>query len=252
MSEIVSYDTNPTIERPLSFTLEEAFDFFNQRLWEGALPPVILLLHRPRSERTGGHYSPRRWRSRTDITLEVSETQLLQRNEDLWKQNEKRSEKLFGDPNGWDRGEIALNPEAWVRQTDKHILSILVHEMCHHWQSSFGKEPRGGYHNRQWGTEMKRVGLYPSNTGEPGGKETGQQMTHYILPGELFDTACDELLAGGMKLDWESPKPRKLKPPPSKIKYTCDPCDVNAWAKPNTRLLCGTCKAEMKSEEDDE
>jgi hypothetical protein len=29
---------------------------------------------------------------------------------------------------------------------------------------------------------MKTVGLYPSNSGMIGGKETGQQMQHYIIP----------------------------------------------------------------------
>jgi hypothetical protein len=30
---------------------------------------------------------------------------------------------------------------------------------------------------------MKGIGLQPSTTGEPGGKETGQSVTHYVLPG---------------------------------------------------------------------
>jgi hypothetical protein len=29
---------------------------------------------------------------------------------------------------------------------------------------------------------MESIGLVPSNTGLPGGKRTGQQMTHYIMP----------------------------------------------------------------------
>jgi hypothetical protein len=30
---------------------------------------------------------------------------------------------------------------------------------------------------------MKEIGLHPSATGEPGGKETGKHMSHYIVSG---------------------------------------------------------------------
>jgi hypothetical protein len=30
---------------------------------------------------------------------------------------------------------------------------------------------------------MREIGLQPSSTGEPGGMETGQTVSHYILPG---------------------------------------------------------------------
>ncbi len=43
---------------------------------------------------------------------------------------------------------------------------------------------------------MERVGLMPSDTGEPGGRKVGQSMTHYIIAGGPFDMACDELLTG--------------------------------------------------------
>jgi hypothetical protein len=34
----------------------------------------------------------------------------------------------------------------------------------------------------------------PTDTGAPGGKETGQKVTHYIAPGGPFDVACAELV----------------------------------------------------------
>jgi hypothetical protein len=40
---------------------------------------------------------------------------------------------------------------------------------------------------------MLAVGLIPSDTGKPGGKQTGQRMTHYIEPEGQFDRACREL-----------------------------------------------------------
>lgn len=47
---------------------------------------------------------------------------------------------------------------------------------------------------------MERVGLMPSDTGEPGGRKVGQSMTHYIIAGGPFDMACDELLTGHFRL----------------------------------------------------
>jgi len=250
VAKIVSYDTKP-IERPLAFTLEEAFEFFNQRLWDGALEPVVLLLDRPRSESIGGHYSPGRWRSRDGIAANGTREQLLERDEELWVANSKVHGAALGNPNGWERGEIALNPEAWPRFTDRYILSILVHEMAHHWQATKSpKKARLGYHDRIWGKEMKRVGLHPSNTGEEGGRETGQQMAHYIVEGGMFDVACEELLAEGMRLEWEAPKPRRAKKPKSKLKYTCE-CGQNAWAKPNAKLSCGLCNGVMMVEDEE-
>ena len=35
---------------------------------------------------------------------------------------------------------------------------------------------------------MEAIGLMPSHSGKPGGKRTGQQMTHYILDGGSYDT----------------------------------------------------------------
>ena len=84
------------------------------------------------------------------------------------------------------------------------ILSTLVHEMAHVWQQTYGKPPRKGYHDRQWAAKMLEVGLQPSTTGEPGGKETGQSMSHYILPGGRYAEAFAKLAARGFQLHWQS------------------------------------------------
>jgi ribosomal protein L37AE/L43A len=100
---------------------------------------------------------------------------------------------------------------------------------------------------------MKKVGLFPSDTGEPGGKETGQRMTHYIVPDGTFDIVCAELLKTGITLDYvemwgdtkEGKKVRKTKAA-SKTKYTCPGCGLNAWAKPDVAILCGECEQELQ------
>lgn len=47
---------------------------------------------------------------------------------------------------------------------------------------------------------MKQIGLHPSTTGEPGGKEAGQSVTHCIIPGGPYAKAYAKLKANGLQL----------------------------------------------------
>jgi hypothetical protein len=38
----------------------------------------------------------------------------------------------------------------------------------------------------------------------------------------------------------------------SQQRYTCPTCSVNAWAKPQTALICGDCREEMEADEEAE
>jgi hypothetical protein len=90
---------------------------------------------------------------------------------------------------------------------------------------------------------MREIGLQPSNTGEPGGKETGQSMSHYILPDGRYSKVFAKLAATGFQLHWQSApaisqgKAKKA----SKNKYTCPQCGQNAWAGTRAQLICGVC-----------
>jgi hypothetical protein len=103
--------------------------------------------------------------------------------------------------------------------------------MAHVWQQTHGKPPTRCYHDRQWAAKMKEIGLQPSTTGEPGGKETGQSVTHYILPEGRYAQAYARFKATGFQLHWQSAsqsqqaKAKKA----SKTKFTCPECGQNAW-----------------------
>src|ERR1039457_6268301 len=91
---------------------------------------------------------------------------------------------------------------------------------------------------------MKEIGLQPTDTGAPGGKETGQSVTHYIVAGGPYATAYAKLKATGFQLHWQSApqdNQAKAKKAASKTKFTCPCCDQNAWGKPDTHLICGVC-----------
>ena len=193
--------------------LQQAYDFLNRELFSGSLPQVLVTLQR--HARTYGYFSPQRFSGRIEKT---------------------------------SVHELALNPDGFAGRTDAMILSTLVHEMCHVWQQTHGKAPRKGYHDRQWAAKMKEVGLQPSSTGEEGGAETGQSMSHYILPGGRYEVAYAKLAATWFQFHWQSVpasgggKAKKS----SKMKFTCPQCGQNAWAKPGARLICGQCYEEAE------
>ena len=85
--------------------------------------------------------------------------------------------------------------------------------------------------------------MIPSTTGEPGGKETGQSVTHYIQPGGAYAKAWAKLKATGFQLHWQSaPEGQQAKAKKaSKTKYTCPECGQHAWGKPDSLLICGDC-----------
>jgi predicted SprT family Zn-dependent metalloprotease len=188
---------------------QEAYDFFNAELFGGELPHVLVTLQR--QAKTRGYFSPERFSGRNEATVTAH--------------------------------ELALNPDTFSGRTDEDILSTLAHEMCHVWQQTHGKPPRSSYHNRQWAGKMKEIGLQPSTTGQPAGKETGQSVTHYIIPGGAYAKACAKLKAKGFQLHWQSaPKGKQARAKrESKTKFTCTECGQNAWAKPDAQLICGNC-----------
>lgn len=217
--------TTPTAETYEE--LQSAYDHFNRSLFGGELPPCLITLQR--EKRTYGYYCMERFVNRT----------------------------------GTKTDEIAMNPAWFAVRSVEEVLSTLAHEMAHLWQAHFGKPGRARYHNKEWGDKMEALGLMPSNTGEPGGKRTGDQMTHYIIEGGAYARSCASLLTKDFTLSWmdrfppfepdkagieglaalgvEVPKEPKNKS--NRIKYTCPSCSTNVWGKPALRLRCAECEA---------
>jgi predicted SprT family Zn-dependent metalloprotease len=214
--------THPT-QRTYS-SLDAAYDHFNRELFAGTLPACLITMQRHKG--AYGYFSGGRFAS-TDNPQEVTD-------------------------------EIALNPAHFASRPTAGTLSTLVHEMAHLWQHHFGKPSRTGYHNREWAAKMREIGLIPTETGQPGGKEIGQKVTHYIEPGGRFDRACTAYLATGTAFlyhdragDGEAATTRKKKAA-SKTKYTCPTCGQNAWAKPAANLVCGDCRETMEADQAEE
>jgi hypothetical protein len=200
-------------------SLDAAYDHFNTMLFGSLLPPCLITMQRHKG--AYGYFHGERM-ARLDDDQVVD--------------------------------EIALNPATFEGCNPVEILATLVHEMVHLWQHHFGKPSRNGYHNREWAAKMREVGLIPSDTGEPGGKETGQKVHHYIDTSGAFHRAAarlprllgDPILYRDRLGEEEAVRRRKAA---SKTKYTCPACELNAWAKPGVHLVCGDCGEPMEPEE---
>ena len=250
-----------TLAKPTEQAYEElqlAYDWFNQRLFEGILPACLITFQR--NKRTMGYFSRER----------------------------------FVDQSGKKTDEIALNPEYFAVISLDELLSTLVHEMAHLWQYHFGKPGRGSYHNQEWADKMLAVGLCPSDTGRPGGKQTGDQMMDYVVENGRFSQECRALLETKFKISWydrypvampsyQAVKPfsdsqvhyvnddsdtaeagykepipalsnpklelvTRLENTSNRIKFRCAGCDSQAWGKPSLNLICGDCSLNMLSE----
>jgi hypothetical protein len=83
-----------------------------------------------------------------------------------------------------------------------------------------------------------------------GGKETGQRMMDYIIPGGAFTGVYARLAATGWKLNLQSAhRPGAKGGTNSKTKFTCPSCGSNAWGKPDTEITCTPCAIEALAHE---
>lgn len=208
------------------------YDYLNKRLFGGQLPNCIITL--TRRSRMLGYFSG-----------DIFENQL-----------------------GELTHEISLNPAYFRERGDADTLSTLAHEMCHLWRHVLGPPNRcggkgaAGYHDLVWAGKMEEIGLLPTDTGRPGGKKTGYRVTHLIVESGPFDLASRDLLISGFAFNWRDRPPVRNKPSggsngddatvttvsskkKDRLKFTCTRCELNAWAKPAARLICGKCDLPM-------
>jgi hypothetical protein len=195
--------------------LQTAYDHFNRALFDGELRNVMITYQRKAN--SAGYFSPNRF------ALRVVE--------------------------GGEH-ELALNPDGFIGQSDVQVLQTLVHEQSHVWQETCGTPASRGYHNKQWAAKMKSIGLMPSSTGMVGGRETGQRMQDYPIPGGRFLKACDDLFATGWKLNLQSAaRAGGTKAPKQKTKYTCPSCGLNLWGnRQDANVNCNPCGCVMPAE----
>lgn len=218
---------------------QRAYDHFNAELFGNVLPDCLITLQRKR--RFKGYFSPRKFVAQSGQVVH----------------------------------EIALNPSFFAVSPVEQVLSTLVHEMEHLRQEEQQTAGRGRYHNRSWAGGMISLGLYPSSSGQPGGSETGNRVSHYIVEGGPFIGSCRRLLSKDFMLSWhervlavsaeEARRPvvegmAELSASPydaassryelvpeaegdasGRVRYACPSCDLLVWGRGNLKLLCVAC-----------
>lgn len=161
--------------------LTELFNRFNQDLFVEVLgdsvPECIITLHR-----------------KTNTTSEMVFEGFIESDN-----NEKMS-------------EIILNPQWFGIKPRIEILQYLVHQMMHIYQHTYGEVSKSGRHDEQYLDFMNAIGLMPSDTGTPEGKNTGgKKLTNYPLPDGHFLRVCNELAQEHKLITWfEVDKPKNV------------------------------------------
>jgi hypothetical protein len=181
------------------------FDYFNRRLFENSLLDCMLSFSRRRSSShtlfTGG----------------------------LW-----REEAGSATP------EISLNLKQLCEGEPIEVMAMLVAQMVHLWQERYGQPSRKGYYNREWAEKMATIGLLPSATGLPGGRQIGQGVKHYIEPNGRFEKAFlkmpNDFLLPFRPEAFDGQQRRGYS---EKVTYQCVGCGVKVWGKGGLELVCG-------------
>src|ERR1700690_1106753 len=198
-------NTTPTLNQFEAY--QNMYTYFNDKLFEGKLPHV--LLNFSRKSKAYGFFAPRRW-----------------------------------DQNGSICHEISLNPSL-LKRPMAEIASTMCHEQCHLQVEEEGKASRNGYHSRYWSNKMELIGLMPSSSGCEGGKKTGQRVSHYIIEGGKFDTAFKSIPKEYL-LPWScSDLELVKKQAPARSKYVCEVDRVKVYGKPDILIRCGICNSLM-------
>lgn len=184
---------------------QQVFDYFNRRLFANSLPDCMLSFSRRRSSaRT--LYTAGQWQERT----------------------------------GSATPEVSLNLKQLSKGEPIEVMATLVRQMVHLWQETYGQPASKYFFNREWAKKMIDIGLIPSATGLPGGKQTGQGVKHYIEPQGRFEKAFREMPA-----DYLWPflpavfEGQKSKGYSEKVSYHCLGCGAKVWGKGGLELLCG-------------
>lgn len=218
----IAQSTLLTPTRQVAQELQQAYTTFNKRLFDDSLPECVITLQR--TPKSFGYFCGQR----------------------------------FANPEGKRVDEIALNPKYFKSHGDQEAMQTLVHEMGHLAQSHFGKQGRPGYHCREWADRLIKVGLMPSSTGKPGGRQTGYAVADYVIEGGPFDILFKQMRADGFRISWgDSKESGGIKPPTTgepgiessdgsnRWKYSCPTCGLNVWGKPNSQVGCWKCMVAM-------
>ncbi|WP_060515478.1 hypothetical protein [Pseudomonas sp. NBRC 111132] len=135
------------------------------------------------------------------------------------------------------------------------MIESLAHQACHQYRQHSGPPPRRSYHDQVWAEKMVEIGLQPSSTGMPGGRVTGQKVSHYLLEGGGLSLLIRELHDQGLNINLAGaagPAGAGLRSANKKAwartKYTCAGCNKSVLGGDQFNLVCGDCQLPLTAE----
>lgn len=201
--------------QPIVAKLEELFDVFNGRFFEGALQKPVITV----SPDTSGAYG---W-----VTT--------------WK-----AWKLEGSE---DEGFYEINVCAeHLSRPFKNVCATLLHEMTHlhNLQNGIKDTSRGNsYHNAKFKEEAEKRGLFIEKS-----EKYGWSITTLNEEGDEFVTSLN--FDGFQLYRQKMTKVEKAKKKSSSRKYVCPYCDTIVRATKEVNITCTDCDVPFELEEGDE
>jgi predicted SprT family Zn-dependent metalloprotease len=185
--------------------LGRAYDFLNERLFDGSLTP-LMITYRGKAGRLGkyvpDHLSERGGSRKT--------------------------------------AELMLNPDHFG-ENDEDILAGFTAGIAQHWQYECGNPSRPGYYNQEWRDKMQSIGLPTSGRGQKVAAITIEEDGLFQTAVRELVTSGFKVRWQSHE---EKPEKKKEKSQ-GKPTYRCRGCGQNTWSKPGAELVCGKCGLEM-------
>lgn len=243
--------------------LEHCYDYFNQHLFDGKLPAVIFTTQR--KKHMLGYYSNKRWKSANnevcdeiainpDYIAHVSYIKLMQTivhemahcwqfhygkpsrggyHNHQWG-NKMRSIGLIpsntGEPGGQALGQQMddyPDPNGKFIKLCLRLLNKKIYPI--HWVDRYGQPVS---------LDIDKIKSANEATQQLTGELAIEQVPEII---KLMDQRKDEPI--------NQPLPPRRLVNQSKLKYTCQSCNINIWGKPRLNIICGDCGIQLVTHE---
>ena len=192
--------------------ISKAYDYFNEKLFEGALIKPVLTINPDVKNKADG------WLT----------------DEKLWKENEN------------DGGMYELNVSAqFLNRAFSDVAATLIHIMCHQWAKSNGFQDTarsGSFHNKLFKEIAEDHGLNTEYVHGRGWATTTLKESSAKLVDEFLEKHPQKLIYREMLI-----KPKRVRDV-SIRKYVCPYCESSVRATKAVNVVCGDCNQKMQEE----
>jgi len=252
---------NPTTETYKH--LKNAYTHMNKLLFANALPPCLITLQRENGAL--GYYYPKRFVSDSNATISTDEIAL---NPQYFRQEGRKDREIiatlvhemchlwqhhFGKPGrgryhnkewGKKMKSVGLYPSNTGMQAGAETGDQMSHYIITDgvFVKAYDKLVKKGF-ALEWMEYPDHILQLVKSGALPASK-----VAEFITDGEDYEALDIDLVekAWDMQFDEdEKPAPKPKKVDTSKVKQTCPSCNLNAWAKLGSSLICGDCSITM-------